>query len=274
MQEQTTRQTARELGTAVRPRRWHLRKQLLAAAVTAAAAAGVTAALLTASAGRPPTASAVVTSALARTAAGSYSFTLDATFNYMGHETRSDVVSGAYDPKHRLGTELLTAGTPHGAPARVQVRFTSGYVYTQTPPGSGLGKPWNKAPVLSAGSMPQYDIYWFATDHPVSPAELSVVLRSARMREAGSASGPGWTGTRYAFAARFPAAYESVSGTVDIDNQGRVRRVATATTQGTHGRVTTDRDLTLGNFGAPVPVTLPPASQVGYTSTPYLGYLF
>ena len=59
---------------------------------------------------------------------------------------------------------------------------------------------------------------------------------------------------------------------MDIDQQGRVRRLVTITTQGTHGRITTDRDLTFGNFGAPVPVTAPPASQVGYTSTPYLGF--
>lgn len=267
--------SAREESTTARPRHRHLRTKILAAAVATAAAAGVTIALLTASAGHPPTASAAVASALASTSAGSYSFTLDSTVNYRGRETRSDVVTGAYDPRHRLGTELLATGTPQGAPSRIQVCFAGGYVYTQAAPGSGLGKPWNKSPVPPGGARPGYDVYGYATDHPVSPAELSGVLRSAgTVRDVGSASGPGWTGTRYAFTARFPAAYETVSGTVDIDQQGRVRRLATITTRGTHGGITIDRDLTFGNFGAPVPATAPPASLVRYTSTPYLGYLF
>lgn len=267
---------AREQGAAARPRRRHLRKLMLAAAVATAAAAGGTTALLTASAGHPPTALATVTSALANTAAGSHSFTLDSTVKFRGRELHSDVVSGAYDPGHRAGTELLATRTSRGAPVRIQIRFTGRYVYTQVAPGSGFGKPWNKSPVPpAAAAMPGYDIYGFVTDQPVSPAELSAVLRSAAtVRQVGSASGPGWTGTRYAFTARFPGAQESVSGTVDMDRQGRVRRLVTITTQGRRGRITTDRDLTFGNFGAPVPVTAPPASQVGYTSTPYLGYLF
>jgi hypothetical protein len=253
-----------------------LRKQILAAAVVAAAAAGGAIVLLTASAGHPPTPSVAVTSALASTSADSYSFTLHSSGSFMGRQMHSEVVSGAYDPRHSLGTELLAATrTSHGAPVRIQIRFTGRYVYTQVAPGSGFGKAWNKSPVPSAGALPGYDAYGFVTDQPVSPAALAGVLRSAgKVREVGSASGPGWTGTRYAFTARFAAAYESISGTVDIDQQGRVRRLTTITTQGTHGRVTTDRDLTFGDFGAPVPVTTPPASQVGYSSTPYLGYFF
>jgi hypothetical protein len=273
-----SRRPAREQGTAARPRRRHLRKLTLAAAVaTAAAAGGVTAALLTASAGHPPTALATVTSALANTSAGSYSFTLDTTVNFRGREMHSDVVSGSYDPKDGAGTELLaTTRTSQGDPVRIQIRFTGKYVYTQVAPGSSFGEPWNKSPVPSAAAaMPGNDVYGFVTDQPVSPAELSGVLRTAAtVRQVGSASGPGWTGTRYAFTARFPGARESVTGTVDIDQQGRIRRLVTITTQGRYGRATTDRDLTFGNFGAPVPVTAPPASQVGYTSTPYLGFFF
>ena len=91
------------------------------------------------------------------------------------------------------------------------------------------------------------------------------------MREAGSASGPGWTGTRYVFAVPFPEGQQSLTATVELDQQGRVRRLVTITTQ---GNVTTDRDLTLGDFGAPVRVTAPSASQVIYTSRPYWGFLF
>ena len=264
---------ARKQGAAARPRHRGLRKKILAAAT--AAAAGGTTALLAVSAGQPPTALATVTGALASTSADSYSFTVDSTVKYMGREMHSDVVAGAYDPRQRVGSELLAASTSGGPPVRVQIRFTSRYVYTQVARGSGFGKPWDQSPVSSANTVAGYDIYGFITDQPVSPAELSALLRSAgTVREAGPASGPGWTGTRYAFTARFPAAHESVSGTVDIDQQGRARRLATITTRGTHARITTDRVLTFGNFGAPVPVTVPPASQVRYTSTSYLGYLF
>lgn len=268
---------APDQGTSARPRHRHLRKLMLAAAAVAAAAAGVTAALLTMSAGHPPAALATVTSALVNTSAGSYSFTLNSTVKFMGRELHSDAVSGSYDPGHRVGTELLLATeTPGGDPVRIQIRFTGGYVYTQVAPGSGFGKPWNKSPVPpAAAAMPESDIYGFVSDQPVSPVELSAVLRSAgAVREVGSVSGPGWTGTRYAFTARFPGADESVSGTVDIDQQGRVRRLVTVTTEGRRGRLTTDRDLTFGNFGAPVRATPPLASQVGYTSTPYSGYFF
>jgi hypothetical protein len=266
-----------EQGTAAPPRYRRPRTQMLAAVAAAAAAAGGTTALLTASAGHPPTALATVTSALANTSAGSYSFTLDTTVNFRGREEHSDVVSGSYDPRHGLGTELLVnTRTSRRAPVRIQIRFTGRYVYTQQALGSGYGKPWNKAPVPpAAAALPPGDLYGFVTDQPVRPDELSAVLQSAAtVRQAGSASGPGWTGTRYAFTARFPAAQETISGIVDIDQQGRVRRLVTITTQGRYGRLTTDRDLTFGDFGAPVQVTAPPASQVGYTSTPYSGYLF
>jgi hypothetical protein len=260
----------RDQGTPAR----HRGKLMLAAAAAAGAGAGAAAALLAASGGHPP-ALATVTRALASTAALSYRFTLDSAVSFRGRQMNSDVVSGSCDPRGGAGTELLTAATSRGALVRVQIRFTGGYVYTQQAPGSGFGKPWNKSPVPpAAAAMPAQDIYGFVTDEPVSPAELSRVLRSAAVRQAGSAAGPGWTGTRYVFTARFPAARESVTGTIDIDQQGRVRRLVTITTQGRYGRLTTDTDLTFSNFGAPVPVTAPPASQIGYTSTPYSGYFF
>ncbi len=254
-----------------------LRGRVLAAPGTAAAAASVTAALLTGCASHPPTALAVVSSALTKTAAQSYSFHLDSAvwFN-KARELNSDVVSGAFDPQRGLGTELLATRVPQG-PVAAQIRFVGTYVYTRVSAGSALGsigKPWDKAPVPSveADGMPGYEVYGFVTDRPVSPVELAKVLRSAgAVRDEGSASGPGWTGTKYAFTARFSGPTESVSGTVYVDQQGRVRRLVTITTQ---GGVTTDRDLTFGDFGAPVPVSAPPVSQVKYTTRPYWGFLF
>jgi hypothetical protein len=57
-----------------------------------------------------------------------------------------------------------------------------------------------------------------------------------------------------------------------VDMQGRVRRLMTTTTQ--KSGLTTYRDLTFGDFGAPVLATAPPASQVQYTSSPYWGFYF
>jgi hypothetical protein len=86
------------------------------------------------------------------------------------------------------------------------------------------------------------------------------------------ASGPGWTGSKYAFTAH-PGFLDTVAGTVYVDQRGRVRRLATITTLRIAGLSTPSRteteDLTFGDFGDPVRVTAPPASQVKQTSTPY-----
>jgi hypothetical protein len=256
------------------------RARVLAAAgaVAAVAAAGVTAALLTASASHAPSALAAVTSAVVKTSAVGYNFSLDTTVQFAGREVSSDVVTGAFGPRRELGAELLTAHGVRVHSARAQIRFIGKYVYTWVSPGSGLGspgKPWNKAlvPPPGPGVLPLGESYGFSTEQPVSPAELLGVLRSAAtVRDKGPASGRGWAGTRYAFTAHL-GARESVSGTVYIDQQGRVRRLVTATTQGVN--LTTGRDLTFGDFGAPVRVTPPPASQVKYTSgRPYWGFFF
>lgn len=264
----------RDRGAAERQRHRRPRRRVLVAAGGAVAAAGVTAALLAASAGHPPPPLAAVTGALAKTSAGSYSFSLDSVVRFRGREMRSDVVSGAFDPRHGLGTELLATRRPQG-PVTAQIRFLGRYVYTRVSGSSTLGKPWDKAPVppvAADGIPPGYEIYGFVTDRPISPAELSGALRSAgTVRAAGSASGPGWTGTRYVFTVRFPEGQQALTATVELDQQGRVRRLVTITTQ---GNLTTDRDLTFGDFGAPVPVTAPPASQVTYTRRPYWGFLF
>lgn len=267
----------RDPGAAVRQPHRRPRRRLLVAVGGTVAAAGVTAALLAASAGHAPSPRTAVADALAKTSAGSYTFSLDSVVRFRGREMFSDVVSGAFDPRHGLGTELLAVRRPRG-PATAQIRFIGRYVYTRVSGNSAHGKPWNKAPVppvAADGISPGYEVYGFVTDRPVSPAELSGAMRSAgRVRAAGSASGPGWTGTRYVFTVRFSHAPQSLTATVELDQQGRVRRLMTITTQGKQGNVTTDRDLTFGDFGAPVPVTAPPASQVAYTSRPYWGFLF
>ena len=84
------------------------------------------------------------------------------------------------------------------------------------------------------------------------------------MQAAGPASGPGWTGTKYAFTERLKYAVtgETMSGTVYVDNQGHVRRMVTNDTIGTKDAITTTFDVTFGDFGVRVSVAAPPASQV------------
>lgn len=148
-------------------------------------------------------------------------------------------------------------------------------------------RTWNHSQALeqvpgSARGAQGVGAYGFVSDQPVSPAELSRALLSAgTVRDAGSADGPGWTGTEYTFTASISGG--PVSGTVYVDRQGRVRRLVTITPEGNaipegtglpEGRVTVDRDLTFDDFGVQAAVTAPPASQTEYTSYPYWGFYF
>lgn len=257
------------------------------AVVVAAMAAGITTTLHAASAtptspsGLPPL--TAVTSALTRTSAHSYTFSLDTVVNLPKRKLNSDAVSGTYDPGKHLGTELLTAYAG-GQTSRAQIRFIGGYLYTSVTPGSGFGKPWDKTPLMDAAdaAMPPGDIYGFVSDQVVRPSALGVVLRSpgATVHDSGPVSGQGWTGAKYTFTASLYRGLESVSGMVDVDAQGRVRHLATITArkgESPQGKVllTTKRDITFSGFGSPVRVSEPPASQVKSTSgKPYWGFYF
>ena len=262
-------------------RRCRMRVLALGTAVAAAAlATGITVALHAASAAPSPM--SAVTGALARSSARNYTFSVDTTVRTPAREVNADVVSGAYDPGQRLGTELLTARAA-GQAKRAQIRFLGSYLYTSVSPRSGFARPWDKSSLAAAttAGMPPDDLYGFASDQPVTPAELNVVLRSAQtaVHDSGPASGPGWTGIKYTFTATLYGGRESVSGNVYVDGQGRVRRMTTITEERAQPRgkpfLTTDRDITFGNFGGRVRVTAPPAGQVKYTSgEPYWGFYF
>lgn len=253
-----------------------MRALVSAGAMAAVAAAGAAVGLLARSGSAPPSPLAAVTGALAKTSAASYSFSMDSTVRFAGREMHSDLVTGSIDPRRGHGTELLTSTLAAQSTVTAKIRFVSKYVYTWVSPGPGretLAKPWDKAPVPETGTRAN-GAYGFSTAQPVSPAGLLAVLRSAAtVRDEGRASASGWTGTKYAFTARLSAA-ESISGTIYVDKQGQVRRLVMTDTEGLKHRLTQDRDLTFGDFGAPVPVTAPPASQVEYTSKPYWGFYF
>jgi hypothetical protein len=264
----------------VRRRRTRRRMRALvpAGAAVAVGGAAVLATLLaTTSVSNAPSALVALTSAVVKTSAERYQFSLNSTTVDRGHGVFSSaVVTGAFDPRRKLGTEVLAMSGRQG-PMGAQIRFIGGYVYTRVSPAAEVGspgKPWDKAPIPPAGAdvLPGQDLEGFSAERPVSPAALLGVLRSAAtVRVVGPASGPGWTGTEYAFTARVRFEVERiVSGTVYVDQQGRVRRLVTTTSLALRQVVTTTTDvLTFGDFGAPVPVSPPPASQVAYTTTPY-----
>jgi hypothetical protein len=89
---------------------------------------------------------------------------------------------------------------------------------------------------------------------------LAAIKEAAKVTVAGPASGPGWTGTRYAFSATRTGT--KTSGTVTVDRQGRTRAlVLTQRTPSAVNVLVETQVLTFSDFGAPVTVTPPPADQ-------------
>jgi len=88
---------------------------------------------------------------------------------------------------------------------------------------------------------------------------LAEIKEAAKVTVAGSASGPGWTGTRYAFSATLRTGTK-LSRTVTVDRQGRTRALGLTQRMpsGVNVLVMT-QVLTFSDFGAPVTVTPPPA---------------
>ena len=268
----------------------HRRRMRILVPASAVAVAGVVAAaatLLGTSVTNPPPALAAVTSAMAKTSAQSYRFTMTGSLTHPSTGlTQHFALTGAIDPQHQRGTELVTGGPLLGTRDYVteHLRFIGKNVYTWVSPVSVLGsvgKPWDEAPIPAPDTRasPGSELRGNTFEQPISPAELLGVLRSAAaVRYVGPASGPGWTGSKYAFTAH-PAGSPAVTvaGTVDVDQQGWVRSLDTITTWRTRflnpGPRETE-DLTFRDFGGPVQVTAPPASKVKQTSTPYWEFGF
>ena len=84
------------------------------------------------------------------------------------------------------------------------------------------------------------------------------------MTDEATASGPGWTGTKYGFSVTAPKNIAGARGTIDVDSQGQVRRMLVTLTYAVGAEVhfTCVEDVSYSDFGAPVKVTAPPASQV------------
>ena len=229
------------------------------AALGGAAALGVT---LTATVAAAPSALAAVTAAAAKTSAQSFSVTEE-----LSQASVVGKVTGVFDPRHGLGEEIAGG---------IQVRFVGGTMYSRVGPGSPFshGKPWVESltpPLQSTGTAAAagWITQGFSLNQPIDPSALLGLLKSAASVQAeGAASGPGWTGTKYAITVEPPKGATiggTTTGTVYVDNQGRVRRLVTTLTwqdPGSSSRQHLTSDVTLGGFGVRVSVTAPPASQV------------
>lgn len=252
----------------------------IAAGTAMAAGAGALFAVMAVPAA--PSALAAVTSAAAKTAGQSYRVTIAESSTLTGHPTASAQdeharvrATGEFDPARHIGEETMSNG--------LQSRYIGEYVYTDIGKyrpivlGGGTklgpGRPWVRLRVANP-AKPNLPAALRLMDgllgrEPADPQDLLTLLRTATtVRDDGPASGPGWAGTTYSFSATFKGTpFSGISGTVYVDQQGRVRRLAV--TREMLGRVAaltgirsvTD-DITFSDFGVRVTVTVPPASQV------------
>jgi len=205
------------------------------------------------------------------------------TPQYASHPIVTIRDEGAFDLVRHVGEEMLPLDPRF--PAVSEIRFIGKYVYeyvTAPSPGVSDGKPWDKlnAPPPSFPSKNNdhsviqnglADLPNDVMGGPVNPYNLLTVLQSlGTVHQDGPVSGPGWTGTRYSFTATvedFITASDILRparGTVDVDQQGRVRRfvLTTVVQPPFRGLESVTADVTFSDFGAPVPVTVPPANQV------------
>jgi hypothetical protein len=130
------------------------------------------------------------------------------------------------------------------------------------------GKSWLRAPAPRLSGDASAALILLGTASPgidqFSPQDLLAVLESAsQVRQVGPVSGPGWTGTAYTFTAATTLGGPlhlavTTSGTVDVDQQGRVRQLNATETI---GPAVLKVQMTFGDFGIPVSVSAPPASE-------------
>jgi len=242
--------------------RRRVRTLVPAGAVAALGGAAAVAVTLTATVAAAPSAFAAVTAAAAKTSAESFHVTVQqSTVVGSPSGARSSVrMVGDFDPSRGLGAETASRGPVS------QVRDLGKHVYARVAKTDplGHGKPWVES--LNIGL-------------PYNPGTFLAQLEKAgTVIDEGPASGPGWTGTKYAFAIRDGKnGPVTVSGTVYVDQQGLVRHLVMTTTllpvPGEPWTRFTD-DVTFGDFGVSVSVAAPPASQVYNLGRTYLGYFF
>ena len=252
-------------------------------ALVAAGAAGIAAAAaaITPSAIPVPSAFAQVTHAASRTAAASYRVrSVEKIVQIGGLRSQSWATAyGEFDPVKGVGEQTDNLGA--------QIRYVGGSMYVFLTDDlraaySMGGQPvpawasWERLPIpLRPGAGMTTARLAMLVGFPgalgqVDPQDLLALVQSAtQVRELGPASGPGWTGSAYTFTAATTLTGPlhttvSTSGTVDVDQQGRVRQLDALES---FGRTVRKVEITFGDFGVPVSVSAPPASET-FTPSP------
>jgi hypothetical protein len=262
-------------------RRRHARRRrsraLMLAGGAAVAAGTAAVALLSVTVAAAPPALAAVTGALSRAEAGSFRMNLTVTTAPAQPILPTPLyITGELDLKRNLGQETISNGW--------RTVIVGGNAYTKILPsqtrqyGTG-GKLWTQTPLWVAEALPYKSagaqLAWnFNSNRPFNPQAVLVLLNSdaKALDNEGPVSGPGWTGTRYTFAVSHPQGtgglVDSITCTMDVDSQGRIRHLAQTTVfvangkPGTAGKTTYTADFTFSDFGIRFSVTPPSASQI------------
>jgi hypothetical protein len=258
-------------GVRARTRKRRARSRVALSAGVAGIVAAATG--ITLSAVQAPSALAQVTQAAARTAEQSYRVTSVSTVvASRGPGTRRLTIHGEFDRADKLGEETASDGS--------EVRYVGRYMYVsmskamrdayqkahRTPIPAGT--TWLRVPAPPDIDLPTLELIVIGGSTngigQVDPQNLLTLLRnSSQVSEQGPASGPGWTGTAYTFTARLMTHGPlhitlGSTGTVDVDRQGRVRRLDATQTFGQTKRTVR---VTFGDFGLAVSVSPPPAAR-------------
>jgi len=224
------------------------------AALAALATAG---ALLSVTAAEAPSALAAVTAAASKTDATSYRVSMAVRYLQVGIVER---VTGTFDPVRHVGQVTVTDSSR----GPYKIRYLRGASYIFDPLNSNGHGKWLKVRILDAASPGNPALgkleAGFDGILPEDPRSLLALLRTAtEVRDAGPASGPGWTGTKYTFTGSAAGIQLQVTGTVAVDEQGRVRDLDVTRDSGS---VKITDAISFSDFGLSVHVFAPPANQI------------
>ncbi|HXP56953.1 MAG TPA: hypothetical protein VN847_18435 [Streptosporangiaceae bacterium] len=221
----------------------------LLAGVTAAVAAAITITLTT---GSTPPALATVTSALSSTLSQSYHLSQQTTYYVNGqlNHTAHGSCTVEADPARQLSQSHCSP------PNNYTVRQVGGYTYYS----NSTGDRWERVPDADLHPVPAGNLK--NSFIAATPQQLLAELKqeSATVTAAGSASGPGWTGTRYAFRGTV-GKVTVLSGTVTVDQHGQTRVFVVTFRNPSNNVLVMTQVFTFSDYGAPVTVTAPPADQ-------------
>ncbi len=256
------------------------RRRVLVPSLAALGAAGVLAAVAVATSTvtttPPASAHERVAAAVTRTAQDGYRIQV-ATSGTKGDRDETTVSQGVYDPAGRAVRMVeVTPVTGH-----VLIFHLDGRVYVQLPAEVGQrqglpeGARWFLRTTADPNDAGISDLADFGRRALLGPQRALELAQSASdMREVGPVTGDGWAGTRFAFT--LIDRLWRVTGSVDVDGDGRVRRLefSSTSTDTAHGSAgTVHWVLTFSDFGIRERVTLPPDSQVYRDPAPDPGEL-